>query len=49
MTDTDLLRQLKSILAAHEAMMLEQNARPDCKNCSLAEIIQELIDKEIEL
>ena len=49
MTDTDLIRKLKSILAAHEMLMLEQNGRPDCKNCALAETIQELIDKEIEL
>lgn len=49
-TDTDFLRKLKSILAAHEAMMLEQNGRPDCKNCALSETIQELIDdKEAEL
>ena len=50
MTDTDFLRKLKLILAAHEAQMLAQNGRPDCKNCVLAETIQELIDdKEAEL
>ena len=50
MTDTDFLRKLKLILAAHEAQMIAQNGRPDCKNCVLAETIQELIDdKEAEL
>ena len=43
---SELLRELKSILAAHEALMLAINGRPDCKNCALAETIQELIDKE---
>ena len=52
-TDTnqasELKRQLKSILAAHEAQMIAQNGRPDCKNCVLAETINELLNgKAIE-
>ena len=50
MTDTDFIRKLKIILATHEAQMVAQNGRPYCKNCVLAETIQELIDdKEAEL
>ena len=49
-TDTnqasELKRELRIILDAHEMLMIEQNGRPDCKNCALAETIQELLDKE---
>ena len=52
-TDTnqasELKRQLIIILDAHEMLMIEQNGRPDCKNCVLAETIKELLDgKPIE-
>ena len=43
-TNKQVVSELKLILAAHEAQMIAQNARPDCKNCALAETIQELID-----
>ena len=46
MTKTELLRQLKIILKEHEMLMLEQNGRPDCKNCALAETIQELMEEQ---
>ena len=42
----ELQRQLRIILDAHEMLMIEQNGRPDCKNCALAETIQELLGKE---
>lgn len=42
----ELQRQLRIILDAHEILMLEQNGRPDCKNCVLAETIKELLDGE---
>lgn len=43
MKDTELARQLRIILDAHELLMIEQNGRPDCKNCVLAETIKEAI------
>ena len=49
MTKDELQRQLRIILDAHELLMLEQNGRPDCKNCVLAETIKELLNgKDIE-
>jgi hypothetical protein len=49
MTKDELQRQLRIILDAHEMLMIEQNGRPDCKNCVLAETIKELLDgKTIE-
>ena len=46
---SELKRELRIILDAHEMLMIEQNGRPDCKNCVLAETIKELMDKEAEL
>ena len=43
MTKDELQRQLRIILDAHEMLMIEQNGRPDCKNCVLAETIKELL------
>lgn len=40
---SELKRQLRIILDAHEMLMIEQNGRPDCKNCVLAETIKELL------
>ena len=49
MTKDELQRQLRIILDAHEMLMIEQNGRPDCKNCVLAETIKELLNgKAIE-
>ena len=49
MTKDELERQLRIILDAHEMLMIEQNGRPDCKNCVLAETINELLNgKAIE-
>ena len=42
----ELQRQLRIILNAHEMLMIEQNGRPDCKNCALAETIKGLLDGE---
>ena len=46
MTKDELQRRLRIILDAHEMLMIEQNGRPDCKNCVLAETIKELLDGE---
>lgn len=47
MSKQELLHELKIILEAHKMLMLEQNGRPDCKNCALAETIQErILEKE---
>lgn len=43
MSKEEILGKLQSILDAHEMLMLEKNGRPDCKNCALAEVIQEQI------
>ena len=40
-------QSLQSILKAHELLMLERNGRPDCKNCVLAETLQEFLDNEV--
>lgn len=40
-------QSLLSILKAHEMLMLEQNGRPDCKNCVLAETIKGFLDNEV--
>lgn len=40
-------QSLLNILKAHEMLMLEQNGRPDCKNCVLAETIKEFLDNEV--
>lgn len=46
MTKKELIKRIQEILNMQKKVMLEHNGRPDCKNCSLAEVIQELIDKE---
>ena len=46
MTKDELQRQLRIILDAHEMLMIEQNGRPDCKNCVLAETIKELLNSK---
>lgn len=46
MTKKELIKRIQEILDMQKQVMLENNGRPDCKNCSLAEVIQELIDKE---
>lgn len=45
--NNQIKQSLQSILKAHEMLMLEQNGRPDCKNCVLAETIKEFLDNEV--
>ena len=40
--------RLKEILDMQAKVMLEHNGRPDCKNCSLAEVITDTFYKELE-
>lgn len=45
-TNTEaFLRELKDILHMQKVVMMEHNGRPDCKNCSLAETIEEVLEK----
>ena len=43
-----LIKDIKEILHMQEVVMLEHHGRIDCKNCSLAEIIEEAVDKRIK-
>lgn len=45
--NNQIKQSLQSILKAHELLMLGKNGRPDCKNCVLAESIQEFLDNEV--
>ena len=43
----DTLRaKIQEVLDMQKVVMLEHNGRPDCKNCSLAETLQEILNKE---
>lgn len=46
MSKEELIKRLQDILDIQKVVMMEHNGRPDCKNCSLAETIQALLDKE---
>lgn len=46
MTAKKLTERLQEVLDMQKVVMSEQYGRPDCKSCSLAEVIQELLDKE---
>lgn len=46
MTKEQLVNQLEEILAMQKVVMMEHNGREDCKNCSLAEAIEDLLNKE---
>ena len=46
MTKQSLIKKLESILAMHKELMYAQNGRPDCKNCSLAENIESLLEEQ---
>lgn len=41
----ELIKSIQDILDMQTVVMREKNGRPDCKNCSLAETIQELLNK----
>ena len=45
MDKNEILERLREILDMQEAVMMQQNGRPDCKNCSLAETIEDLVMK----
>lgn len=45
MSKEELIRKIKTILEAHKIVMLEQNGRPDCKNCVLSEALEKLLEK----
>ena len=42
-----LIQRIQEMLDIQKLVMLEQNGRPDCKNCSLAETLQDLLDSQI--
>lgn len=46
MSKEELIERLQEILDMHASVMREHHGRPDCKTCALAEVIQELLDKE---
>lgn len=44
-----VLDKIQEVLNMQEKVMLEHNGRPDCKNCSLAETLDEIIQAERNL
>ena len=46
MTKQELIKHIHDILDMQKVVMMEHHGRPDCKNCSLAETIQELLDEQ---
>ena len=49
MTKQELISRIQDILDMQKVVMLENNGRPDCKNCSLAETVQELLDEQLRV
>lgn len=43
--EKDLIKTIEEILAMQKVVMMEYNGRPDCKNCSLAEVLEEAVNK----
>ena len=49
MDKQELISRIQGILDMQKVVMLENNGRPDCKNCSLAETMQKLLDEHFNL
>lgn len=45
MTKEQLIERINEALVMQAKVMLEHNGRPDCKNCSLAEVIEEILEE----
>ena len=41
-----LIDKLQSLVDVSKQINQEKHGRPDCKNCSVAELLQEIIDEE---
>lgn len=47
-TSDQKIERIKEILQMQKVLMMEHNGRPDCKNCALAETIEEILEKDDE-
>lgn len=48
MTKDELIQRIQEVLDMDQVVQMEHHGRPDCKNCSVAEVIQELINEEVK-
>lgn len=43
-----LTDKLQALVDMSKVVQMERHGRPDCKNCNVAELLQEIIDEEIK-
>ena len=41
-----LIDKLQALVDMSKVVQMERHGRPDCKNCNVAELLQEIIDEE---
>ncbi|HMS92492.1 MAG TPA: hypothetical protein PKC05_03285 [Candidatus Saccharibacteria bacterium] len=41
-----LTDKLQALVDMSKVVQMERHGRPDCKNCNVAELLQEIIDEE---
>ena len=46
MTPEEKLERIKDAITLNKKVHLQYNGRPDCKNCNLMELIEEILEKE---
>lgn len=47
MSNNQLIQKLQALIDMSKVVQMEQHGREDCKNCNIAEVLQEIIDEEV--